>query len=212
MTRMAELQADALAEHAFNVFLTQGRHVEGARLIYRALQLAPEHPRALRCLSDFHAREGTEVFAAVALEYALAHGHPISEQERRSLDDLRFLSLWSWGFSRHKSGDVHLSGEAFEQRDDFTLDQTAYNEFLAHLLKPAGSLQAACASALRLCGALAGFLQHTGKPGPDFEDLLDPAHFVETEQYRSWLQTSSASLDELAQSVRRMQEQQVKHP
>ena len=67
MTRIADLNADQLAHHALNIFIAQGRHVEGARVIYRALQLDPHHPGALRCLSDFLAHEGTEPFAAVTL-------------------------------------------------------------------------------------------------------------------------------------------------
>ena len=44
MTRIADLNADQLAHHALNIFIAQGRHVEGARVIYRALQLDPTIP------------------------------------------------------------------------------------------------------------------------------------------------------------------------
>ncbi|MGG2103779.1 hypothetical protein [Stenotrophomonas sp. NRRL B-14846] len=91
-------------------------------MIYRALQLDTHHPGALRCLSDFLAHEGTEPFAAATLEHALSGAVPLDDDARRMLDDLRFLDIWSWGFSRHVSGEANLSGEAFQQRDDFVFD------------------------------------------------------------------------------------------
>src|SRR5215470_11108234 len=123
MTTIAELSADQLAEHALNIFISQGRHVEGARVIYRALKLNPRHPLALRSLSDLHAQPGTEQFAAVVLEYALSRDCNLPQPEWRKLDDLRFLDIWSWGFSRHKSGSTDLEGAAFQTRDDFVVDQ-----------------------------------------------------------------------------------------
>ena len=104
MIAIKELNASQLARHAFNVFLFSGRHVTGAKLIYRALALDPRNAEALRCLSDLLDAEGTEVFSAVVLEYALDEGTGISGEGRDVLDNLRFLAIWSWGFSSHKSG------------------------------------------------------------------------------------------------------------
>ena len=143
MTRIADLNADQLAHHALNIFIAQGRHVEGARVIYRALQLDPHHPAALRCLSDFLAHQGTEPFAAATLEHALSGAVPLNDDARRMLDDLRFLDIWSWGFSRHVSGETNLSSEAFKNREDFLFDGPAYAAFLNTVTEPAGSLQGA---------------------------------------------------------------------
>ena len=49
---ISQLNADQLARHAFNIFLYHNRHVVGARLIFRALELDCREPTALRCLSD----------------------------------------------------------------------------------------------------------------------------------------------------------------
>ncbi|MBN5028780.1 hypothetical protein JY419_04950 [Stenotrophomonas maltophilia] len=201
MTQIADLSADQLAHHALNIFIAQGRHVEGARVIYRALQLDPHHPGALRCLSDFLAHEGTEPFAAATLEHALSGAVPLDDDARRMLDDLRFLDIWSWGFSRHVSGEANLSGEAFQQREDFVFDGPAYAAFLNTVTEPAGSLQGAFQAAIRICGLMSGLLRHAEKDNPAFDDVLRSSAFVETEAYPAWLASPTDDLDALDQAI-----------
>lgn len=200
----AQLSADQLAEHALNIFITQGRHVEGSRVIYQALQLNPQHPLAMRCLSDFLAYEGTETFAAAVLEYALSPACTLDDETRKTLDDLLFLSIWSWGFSNHKSGEPHLGGDAFDRREDFTLDQEGYDKFIGSLVSRTGSLEQAYQSAITLCGSIAGFLQHSSKPVPDLADCFNRADFSITPIYEQWLAESPEPVDELKASVERM--------
>ncbi len=191
MTRIADLSADQLAHHALNIFIAQGRHVEGARVIYRALQLDPHHPGALRCLSDFLAHEGTEPFAAATLEHALSGAVPLADDARRMLDDLRFLDIWSWGFSRHVSGEAHL----------IVFDGPAYAAFLNTVTEPAGSLQGAFQAAVRICGLMSGLLRHAEKDNPAFDDVLGSSAFVETEAYPAWLASPTDDLDTLDQAI-----------
>lgn len=201
MTRIADLNADQLAHHALNIFIAQGRHVEGARVIYRALQLDPHHPGALRCLSDFLAHQGTEPFAAVTLEHALSGAFPLDDDARRMLDDLRFLDIWSWGFSRHASGEANLSGEAFKNREDFVFDGPAYAAFLNTVTEPAGSLQGAFQAAVRICGLMSGLLRHPQKDNPAFDDVLRSSTLIETEAYPAWLASPTDDLDALDQAI-----------
>ena len=170
-------------------------------MIYRALHLKPNHPGGMRCLSDFHAREGTEQFSAVTLEYALSGAFPLSDEDRETLDNLRFLDVWSWGFSKHKTGQPHLDGEAFKHRDDFVLDSASYKAFVDGLVGPSGSLEAAHQAAHRLCGVMAGFLRHSTKPSPGLEDVIDPAQFAETDEYQTWLESSASDLEALDRSM-----------
>lgn len=202
----AQLSADQLAEHAMNIFITQGRHIEGSRVIYRALQLDIQQPVAMRCLSDFLAYEGTETFAAAVLEYALSPACTLSDETRKTLDDLLFLSIWSWGLSSHKSGESNLGGDAFDKREDFTLDQEAYDKFIGSLVSRTGSLEQAYQSAITLCGSIAGFLQHNSKPVPDLADCFDRANFTITPVYEQWLAESPEPVDELKASVERMKQ------
>ena len=193
-----QLNAAQLGRHAFNVFLFLGRHRTGARLIYRALELDPHNAEALRCLSDLLDAEGTEVFSGVVLEYALAESTGLSQKECETLDDLRFLAKWSWGFSRHKSGEPHLSQEAFSDRSQFVVDEERYKEFLAQVVEPAGSLTRAFESAHTLCGAMAGFLVHDGAAGKaGIEESLHPERFEKTTAYEEWCRTSTEELDAL---------------
>jgi len=198
---VSTLSAENLATHAFNIFLTQGRHIEGARVIYHALRLQPHNPLALRCLSDFLANEGTEQFSAVTLEYALSEPCGIQRPNRQVIDDLRFLSIWSWGFSKHKSGAVNLNGTAFQTRDDFVFDAAGYKVFIDGLVARCGSLESACQASHRLTGVMAGFLRHVSKPSPSIEDVVDPTQFVETDAYAQWLQSSAEPLIALDKSV-----------
>ncbi|AWH53642.1 hypothetical protein C1924_10875 [Stenotrophomonas sp. ESTM1D_MKCIP4_1] len=207
MTTFAELNAAQLANHALNIFIAEGRHIEGARVIYRALQLDPQQPDALRSLSDFHANSGTEAFSAATMEYALSGGVALDDEERRKLEALHFLDIWTWGFARHRSGETQLAAEAFSNRDDFEVDDAAYAGFLGTIVEPAGSPQAAFQAAHRLCGLMAGFVQHASNENPDLDDVLRGEGFVETAQYAQWLQSATDDLDALDKAI---QEQRQK--
>lgn len=207
MTRIADLNADQLAHHALNIFIAQGRHVEGARVIHHALRLDPDHPGALRCLSDFLAHPGTEPFAAATLEHALSGAVPLSDEARATLDNLRFLDIWSWGFSRHRSGETNLGGEAFQNRQDFEFDGPSYAAFLNTVTEPAGSLQAAFQAAHRICGLMSGLLRHPQKDNPSFEDVLGADELVETDAYQQWLATPTDNLDALDQAIQAQRQQ-----
>ncbi|MDI9224893.1 hypothetical protein [Stenotrophomonas sp. PFBMAA-4] len=207
MTTFAELNAAQLATHALNIFIAEGRHIEGARVIYRALQLDPHEPDALRSLSDFHASSGTEAFSAATMEYALSGAIDLSTEERQKLEALHFLDIWTWGFARHSSGEAQLSAEAFKNRDDFEVDHAAYAAFLGTIVEPAGSPQAAFQAAHRLSGLMAGFLQHASNDNPDLDTVLRGEGFVETPEYAQWLQSSTDDLDALDKAI---QEQRQK--
>lgn len=197
-TAIEKLSAQQIARHAFNVFLFSGRHQTGARLIYHALRLDRANAEALRCLSDLLDADGTQTFSGVVLEYALSEEAGIAGAARTELDDLRFLAKWSWGFSRHKSGNPHLGQEDFADRTTFVVDEDRYQEFLAQILKPAGSLSNGFIAAHTLCGAMAGFLVHRDFGGKvDIGESVHPERFAETPAYLEWLKTPTDELDAL---------------
>jgi hypothetical protein len=195
---VADLTPSQLARHAFNVFLFQGRHVEGARLAYHALALDPWQPEALRRLSDLMDTEGTEAFSAAVLEHALAPGSPITGDDRETLDDLLFLSKWSWGFARHRSGEQHLDGDAFRDRTQFTPDEGIYQEFLQGVVGHAGSLGGAFAAAWTLCGVMGKLLTHVELgTGASIGEVYHPDRFRRADGYAAWLATDTEDLDAL---------------
>jgi len=202
--KISQLNAAQLAQHAFNVFLFSGRHVTGGRLIYHCLTQDSYQHQALRCLSDFLDSEGTEVFSAVVLEYALSPVSTISSEERRKLDDLHFLAKWSWGFSRHISGQPHLAGDAFKDRAQFDVDSDRYSVFVGDFVKHAGSLQLAFKAAHTLCGAMSGILVHEqfGNRAP-IEEVFNSERFYPSSEYSSWLLSRTDELDDLEDERRR---------
>src|SRR2546426_2428991 len=104
MPLIKDLSASQLARHASNVFLFQGRHVIGGRLLYHALVLNPREGEALHGLSDFHDHEGTQELSAVVMEDALAPENGRSEPGRTLIDSKRVAAIWSWGVSRPLRG------------------------------------------------------------------------------------------------------------
>jgi hypothetical protein len=188
MTTIARLSPAQLGRHATNVFMYGGRHVEGARLIYHALRRDPAQPEALRCLSDLLDAKGTEQLSAVVVEYALALG-ALPDDDRKALDDLLFLAKWGWGLSRHRNGDVHLAGEAFEDRSAFVMDEQRYGEFL---------LEGAFRSAHVLCGCMGGLLAHKrlGSKAP-LAAIFSAGDFEDTPEYSKWLESDTSELDGL---------------
>ncbi|MES2823230.1 MAG: hypothetical protein V4732_06500 [Pseudomonadota bacterium] len=199
-TVIKQLNANQLARHAFNVFLFSGRHVTGAKLIYRALELDSHNAVALRNLSDFMDAPGTETFSAVALEYALCESTGIVGEPRKILDDVLFLAKWSWSFSKHNSGNPHLGKEAFSDREAFTVDQVRYKQFLDQTIIHAGSLENAFRAAHLLCGILAGFFTHKlgGKVG--IEESFHADRFIRAPIYQEWLESSTEELDALEEA------------
>jgi hypothetical protein len=198
MPIISQLTTSQLARHAFNVFLFAGRHVTGARLIYHSLALDHYQPEAIRCLSDLLDKDGTEIFSAVALEYALACDSGIPTEARRTLDDLRFLAKWSWGFSKHKSGKPHLGGEQFEDRTQFDVDEARYQEMVQQAVRAAGSLSGAFTAAHTLSGAMGGLLTHIRFGAQaSLDELFHPAQFERTSEYDVWLASSTDELDAL---------------
>src|SRR2546425_11920911 len=104
MPLIKDLSASQLARHASNVFLFQGRHVIGGRLLYHALVLNPREGEALRGLSDFHDHEGTQELSAAVIEYTLAPENGLSETGRTTIYATRFRAISSWGVCRHDRG------------------------------------------------------------------------------------------------------------
>lgn len=189
MTTLAQLTPDQLAERALKIYQAQGRQVDGGRLLYRALELDPKHPVALRCLVDFLAHQGTEPFAAAVLEYALSPDCFLTTEEQKTLDDIRFIYLWSWRFSQHKISDAQLHRDAFAKREDFSVDHVRYEAFVNSVVSHAGSLEKAFLAALTLCGSVVHFLRHTTSTAPGIDDCFDRAGFTTTDVYEQWLIT-----------------------
>src|SRR2546426_11150835 len=97
MPLIKDLSASQLARHASNVFLFQGRHVIGGRLLYHALVLNPREGEALRGLSDFHDHEGTQELSAVGIEEAPPPGTRPFGPGRKLIHATRVLALLWWG-------------------------------------------------------------------------------------------------------------------
>jgi len=197
MPTIAQLSPAQLGRHATNVFMYGGRHADGTRLIYHALRRDPAQPEALRRLSDLFDTKGTEQLSAVVLEFALALG-ALPDDDRKALDDPLFLAKWGWGFSRHRSGDVHLAGEAFEDRSAFVMDEQRYGEYLGSVIACGGSLKGAFRSAHVLCGCMGGLLAHKrlGSKAP-LEAIFSAGDFEETPEYSKWLESDTSELDGL---------------
>ena len=194
-----ELGADALAEHAFNLFLYQGRHALGAKLIYEALRQDPYHVLALRCLADLLEQKGTEIFSAIVLEYARMYATIVEESELDALEEILFISKWSWGFARHASGKTELSMADFADRSQFITDHERYQTFLDEIFTRTESLETGFQAAHRVCGLMAQFVEH--KEGIDaasqFEAIFNPQNFVMSDAHEAWLDSYDPVLDEL---------------
>ena len=182
----ATFRAAQLARHAENVFLFQGRHVLGARLIYHALLLDPKNWSALQRLSDFMDSKGTEQLSAAVLEYMLAPDVGALPEVRQEVDNLLFLCKWTWGFSRHRSGRPDLAGEDFRDRRAFTVDEARYRqEFLDPVVSlGGGSLAGAVRATHALAGRLGGLLRHREYTrNVPLEEIFHPERYVRTPEY-----------------------------
>lgn len=196
--RIADLTPAQLARHATNVFLFEGRHIVGARLIYHALALDPHQGEAMRALSDFLDQDGTENLSAAVMEYALTPASGIDAGARPGIEECLFRSKWWWGMSKHDSGLTSLEDKDFADRSHFIPNEPRYREWLGFVLDRAGSLANAFRGAHTLVGALAGLLAHREKgKKATLEEIFQPERFARTPAYDEWLAGDTAALDEL---------------
>ncbi len=206
MSAIRSLSASQLSRHAENVFLFQGRHVLGARLIYHALVLEPKGWSALRCLSDLLDVPSTRQLSGAVLEYVLEPGAGAPPKVREEIADLLFLSKWTWGYSRHRSGSTNLGWKDFRDREAFTVDEARYRaEFLGPVVDlGGGSLAGATRGAHTLAGALGGLLKHRelGRMAP-LEEIFHADRYVPTPVYEVFLAEDTADLDALETERRR---------
>lgn len=198
MTRIGDLSADELARHAFNVFLYQGRTQRGGRLAYHALTLDPRNAAALRSLSDLLDQPGTEVLAAVVMEYVMDPASGFRDDEKAALDAVLFRARWWWGFAKHDSGQKDLTAGDFEDRSRFRLDEERYRAFLGRVVGPSGGLEQAARAAHLLMGTVSGLMAHVEKGDHvELPDLLQPERFERTPAYDAFLDSPLGDLEKL---------------
>lgn len=198
MPRIRDLTAAQLAQHAMNVFLFMGTHRTGARLTYHALCLDPRNGIALRCLSDLLAESGFPGAAGAVLEHALDPALGLDEATRETLDQLRFMCKWWWGFSRHETGLTSLSFEELKDRKRFTVDEERWRAFVGEAVNRAGSLDEAVRAAQTLLGAVSGLLAHRELGAKaSMDECVHPDRFERTADYETWLDEPTSPLDDL---------------
>lgn len=207
--KIADLDADQLARHAENVFLFQGRHQACARLSYHALRLQPEHPLALRTLSDMLTGDalqesGWEQLSAAVLEYALRPGTAIPEADRAPLRDHLFMAKWSWAFVKRLDGQTTCTWEELQNRSLFREETERYAAFLAGVVDRCGSIESTFRAALTLGGVMGRLLVHRDR-GVDapIEEIFTPGNFVEAPAYAEWLASTTNPLDTLERERQR---------
>lgn len=195
MRLIKDLSADQLAGFAFTVFVHSGRNDTGAKLIYRCLELEKEHPLGLRNLSDFLAWRGSESVSAIVLQHILDQKLSKSSEEHKELEKLLFISKWSWGFIKHKSGKTQLSATDFEDFNDFTIDEEDYYYFVNRAIESAGSRSNVLTGAFNLIGLYGGIvfspsIQQNHTP----LDFLKFNDFTTNDKYSDFLNSSTESL------------------
>jgi len=200
MARIADLTAAQLARRATNTFIFWGRQETGTRLAYHALVLDPKQPEGVARLSDFLDIQGGQPFSAVVLEYGCSEEVGLLPEARATVQELRFHALWSWGFSRHRSGRTELDAEEFVDRSQFVFDENRYQAFVGPVVGRAGSLREGFRVAHTLAGLLAGLLTHRELGGQaPFGEVYHPERFVRTPEYAVWLSSSTEQLNGLEQ-------------
>lgn len=196
-TTVGELPAPLVASFAEISFIIAGRTRWTAALLHRALEVEPWDGRALESLSGFLDDGGLGKFpsgfkqlSAVVLERALAAGSPLREEERRRLDDARFIAQWSWGFARHRSGATTLAPETFRDRAAFVVDEARYRDWV----HAAGD--DAFSAAMPVPGFLAGFLVKRGDDVSKVCGAIRRSDLVIDEgAYAEWKAQPASALD-----------------
>lgn len=193
MQKIKDLNPDQLAQLAHKSFIESGRNYKCARLIYRCLELDPQHALGLRCLSDFLDWRGSEPISAVILEHLLDNGILQNIEEIVEHQRLWLICKFVWGFSKHNSGETQLAPTAFDEPADFEIDSEAYQAFVQRAIDAAGSREQVLKGAVNMIGIygdnlLSPSLAETATP----LDTLKLDDFVLKPDYGLFLEESSA--------------------
>ncbi len=203
MNKIKHLNADQLARHARNVFISGGRQKIGAALIYRCLEMDPRHVLGLRCLSDMLDTDGTEHFSAAILEYILNGAGELTADERREIDDLLFLSKWTWGFAAHVDDRGDLKREDFQDRSKFKTDEAAYQAFLKELRGQVDDDETLMRGAHVLVGVLAGILKSRERGNAATMDSIFGDEIYDRDaSYHEFMDQSTDDLDKLREELK----------
>jgi hypothetical protein len=142
--------------------------------------------------------KNTKPFAAAALEYAIDRKSDISIEDKAAIEDLLFSAKWSWGFSRHKSGEANLTPDDFKDRAAFKVDRSKYRNFLDKAVRPARSLENAVRSARILCGLIGGIVEHRSKgESVLISDTYRHDQFKRSTGYAEFLRGSADNLESM---------------
>jgi hypothetical protein len=208
-TLLGDLPAGVVASFAEKAFIVEGRSRWTAALLHRALELEGWNPTALATLSGFlddgglgKFPVGFKVLSAVILEWALTPASPLDRETRRSFDEVRFLSIWAWGFSRRRDGKKQLSSGEFADREAFVVDDEAYCRWWQAAVEQAGSMEAAAAAAVGVVGHLAGFLRkRSAEVHPTVCGVYARENMVmDEERYGEWRAFPADRLDRISEA------------
>ncbi len=203
MPRIGDLTAGELAHCAETEFLLHGRTELCAHLVFRALTLQHDQPKALLVLCDFLDQPNLERLAAAVFEHALSSACRLAGEERRRIEDRRHVNQWFWGFSRHESGRTALSYWELQETHRFVLDEPRWQEWLDGFRAQAGSAETAFRASLTFVGVAGGLLTHRQKKDQAvFGDLFEPHQFLPTDGYLRWLDEESTELEQLEEELR----------
>jgi len=211
-TSIGDLPAALVASFAQMSFIVGGRSRWTAGLLHRALDLDASDAVALSTLSGFlddgalaTFPTGFKKLSAIVLERLLAPESSLSSEAKARLDDERFLSMWGWGFSRHRSGKTELGAVELRDRASFVVDDERYRAWWNEAVTAAGSFDAAFDVATCVPGYLAGFL---AKRTPDAKASVAGAFrradlVVNRGAYDEWLTMSADALEGIRETFDR---------
>ncbi len=203
--KIVELNPDELADYAFKIFVLTGKNIMMARLIYRCLELDSNHPLGLRCLTDFLDRRGTEALSSVVLEYIIENNIPKTATSLNEHKTLLFRSKYFWGFSKHKNGNTNLGLDDFENRDQFIVNDQAYEDFINEAITAAGSKIEVINGAHNIIGLIGEVMFSPSIIGNHTSiEMLGFSDFEKLDAYDNFLQESTKKLEEVERKFQQM--------
>ena len=186
-------------------FVSTGRTVFSARLIYQALVMDPYHIEVLLRLSDYLREDapgriptGHGWLAGMVIEYALIFHTPMTEEHRKILNAARLKIMWLWGFAKHPGSGKQLPMADFHSKRKFDLAESDYMDFMSRLLADVGgSFQGAFQIAHTRIGMLAGLLEVRDKKMIPSQTFWFARDVKPTPAYEKWLNSSARNLQSL---------------
>lgn len=191
-----DMSIEEIVKVSNHIWVRSGLNPVSMRLLYRALSVDFNNPKALQSLADLFV-EDAMIPAAIVYSYMQTDAVELSIEDVEKFDTMFASAMWLWGLSKRKDGSQQTQLQDFYNKDLFIYDMDEYHRIVDSEVQKAGSLFNASIGVLNIIGLYSDSIipvdnEALNKP----DSLFSKDNFYITDDYRKWLEKPESVFDE----------------